>query len=61
MTPWKWDDKRNLWVNSVDDETMTAIEYDNARCKRIAQLEAKLMDIECAECAKTMLECECDA
>ena len=27
----------------------------------LAQLEAKLMDIECSECEKTLLECECDS
>ncbi len=26
----------------------------------VARLQAKLMAMECAECEKTMLECECD-
>ena len=39
MTPWKWNDEIKLWVNSADGKTMTAIEYDDARCKQIATLE----------------------
>ena len=40
MTPWKWNNEIKLWVNSVDGEKMTAIEYDSARCKQIAKLES---------------------
>ena len=39
MTPWKWNDETNLWFNSITNETMTVIEYDNARCQYISKLK----------------------
>ena len=41
MTPWKWNDEKGLWVNSTTGKTMTAIEYDDARCNQIALLETQ--------------------
>ena len=61
----------DCWVSEVAqlEEKIKGLEYDigveftnSLRVgERNTQLEAKLMDIECAGCAKTMLECECDA
>ena len=42
MNPWQWNDEIQLWENVETGETMTVEEWDVARCRRIAQLEAEL-------------------
>jgi len=48
------------WEQGQEEKIETEKGYLEWLEKRIAQLEAKLASRLCAECEKSMLDCECD-
>ena len=47
-------------VEDYEEENANLVERSNRAMTRAIQAEAKLTAIECGDCHKTMLECECD-
>ena len=54
------DEALNTHLDWLDEAIKQNMDYKTWLEKQFALLEAKLTAIECGDCGKTMLECECD-